>query len=64
MSTNNIKERRKELKLTQYDLASITGLSYSYISHLEKGVRINPSYSAMKKIANAFNCEISDIFEN
>lgn len=62
MSSNHIREFRTKLNLSQIELAYITGLSNSYLSHLEKGERANPSLSAMKKIANALNCEISDIF--
>ncbi len=63
MISNNIKEFRQKFNLTQKELALLTGLSDTYLSHLEKGARNNPSLSAMKKIASAFNCEISDIFE-
>lgn len=64
MQGNNIKEFRIKFNLTQQELAKLTGLCNTYLSHLENGVRTNPSYSVMKKIANAFHCEISDIFGN
>lgn len=63
MNCNNIKEYRTKLNLTQLDLAFITGLSNGYLSHLENGGKTNPSFSTMKKIANALNCSITDIFE-
>lgn len=63
MCLNNIKKIRKERKIRLEGLSQLTGLSASYLSHLENGSRSNPSYDTMKKIANAFNLDISDIFK-
>lgn len=59
---NNIKKIREEIGLGQRELAKLTGLSGGYICHLENGSRKNPSYTTMKKIANALNKDISEIF--
>jgi len=48
----NIKElrkMRKNLGISQKDLARVTGVSQSYIARLEKGT-INPTYSKIKAI--------------
>ena len=34
-----IRQRRKELKITQKDLAAAMGLTAGYIGHLERGTR-------------------------
>lgn len=59
---NNIRKIRDELGMKQYELAEKTGLSESYISHLEKGTRDNPTKEVMKKIATALHKEVKDIF--
>lgn len=57
-----LKERRKELGMTQGQLALKTGLAKGYVSDLETGRRNNPSLVTMKKIAKALKCKIGDIF--
>ncbi len=57
-----LKERRKELGMTQGQLALKTGLAKGYISDLETGRRNNPSLAVMEKIAKALKCKIGDIF--
>ncbi|MEL7655932.1 MAG: helix-turn-helix transcriptional regulator [Bacillota bacterium] len=49
----NIKRFRKEIRLTQRELACKSGLSFSMISKLESGEQLNPSFQTLKKIANA-----------
>lgn len=34
-----------------------------YLSLLERGIKANPSLITMKKIADALECEIADIFK-
>lgn len=59
---NNIKKYREEQNLSLSELAQKTGFSVGYICHLEKGTRNNPTYSAMKKIANELGRNIEEIF--
>lgn len=47
-----IRERRKELKLTQEKLAELSDLSLSYTGAVERGKKI-PSLEAFIRIANA-----------
>ncbi len=49
---NDIKKLRKVLRLTQRQLAKISGLSQSYIAKIESG-RIDPSYSRVQQIFKA-----------
>lgn len=59
---NRIKEIREEEGIKQNALAKMTGLSAGYINHLEKGIRKNPSYKAMTKIATALNRKVQEVF--
>ncbi len=45
-----IKNRRKELRMTQVELAFLTHLSQGYISQLEKGI-FNPTAPLIIKLA-------------
>lgn len=51
---NNLKTRRKKLKLTQADLASKIDVSSSFITEIENG-RKAPSFSNIEKIAQALD---------
>lgn len=51
-----IREKRKELNLTQEQLSFLTGYDRTYINRVEKGVR-NPSFTAILNI-----CSVLRIF--
>lgn len=55
------KDIRIQSKLTQEQLAKITGLSIRYISLLETGKR-NPSDKTKKILAKALRVSVVDIF--
>ena len=48
---------RKELKITQKELAERTGIKQGNISRLEKGT-YNPSLQSLKKVAKGLNKEL------
>ncbi len=50
---NRVKERRKELKITQQKLAIRSGVSYGSIRRFEASGEI--SFTSLLKIANALN---------
>ncbi len=52
---------RKQKGLTQLRLALLCETTQSYISDLEVGRR-NPSLVILKRIADALNCSLSDLF--
>ncbi|MBD6955290.1 MAG: CBS domain-containing protein [Thermoplasmata archaeon] len=54
----DIKNMRKRAGITQKELASLTGLSQSYIARLESG-DLNPTYENVKKIFSVLEEEIS-----
>lgn len=60
--SNNIRKFRKEQGYTLKDIANKAGVSFSYLCHLEKGSRKNPSRNVMEKIASALNKTIAEIF--
>lgn len=48
---------RKELNITQKELAELTGIKQGNISRLEKGT-YNPSLNSLKKVAKGLNKEL------
>ena len=58
-----IKELRTEAGLTQMELAGRASLDRTYINSVENGRR-NISITNIEKIANAFNINISALFES
>ena len=56
-----IKELREKRKLSQEDLAKVTGLSQSTISQVEREEK-DPSLSTLQKIAQGLNIHIAVLF--
>lgn len=63
---NNLKNRRKQLKLTQADLANKVNVSTSFITEIENA-RKSPSFTTIEKLASvleappwSFFCERGD----
>lgn len=52
-----IKKRRNFLRITQQDLAEITGISRRSLQYIEKG-QMNPSIEQLEKILDAIGLEI------
>lgn len=61
----NLKRRRKQLRMTQKDLAEITGYSYAYIRRIE-GPNCTKNFSVLTlyNICIALDVDISSIFED
>lgn len=57
----HIKCLRNEKKLTQEELANLSGLSRQYIGDVERGAR-NISLINLEKIAKAFGISLSQLF--
>jgi len=57
-----IKQRRKQLKITQIHLAELAGLTNKSISEIESGAR-NPTLSAIKKILDVLGCKLVPIIK-
>ncbi|ADQ41603.1 helix-turn-helix domain protein [Caldicellulosiruptor acetigenus I77R1B] len=58
-----IRELRKSKGLSQREFAKLAGLSQSYISELENGIKTNPSLSVIKKISKALKVDIKVFIE-
>lgn len=52
-----IKKRRNFLRITQQDLAEITGISRRSLQYIEKG-QMNPSIEQLEKILDAIGLEL------
>ena len=53
-----IKERRRQLKLNQLDLAEMAGISLATVKDVERGAG-NPSWSTVEKICEVLGLSIS-----
>jgi transcriptional regulator with XRE-family HTH domain len=58
-----IRRRRRELDLSQEQLAERAELHRTYISSIERG-RMNPSLENVEKLTNALGISISALFTN
>ena len=56
-----VKNRRRDLGLTQQELEDRSGVTQSMISKLEKGAAPNISVDALRKLAKAMNCALVDL---
>lgn len=61
----NLKKQRKKKKLTQKELAKITGYSYAYIRRIE-APRCSKNFSILTlyNICKAINIKIGSLFED
>jgi len=59
----NIKTMRKQSGMTLKDLSEKTGLSVGFLSQIERG-NSNLGISSLKKIADVFNVNISEFFQD
>lgn len=58
-----VRRRRRELDLSQEELAERAELHRTYISSIERG-RMNPSLENVEKLAKALDISISALFAN
>ncbi|ARD48428.1 hypothetical protein SporoP37_09825 [Sporosarcina sp. P37] len=63
MFANHIKELRKQMNLTQAELAEQVGIGRTALSKIENGAYY-PSAKTMKKISDVLNKPIGEIFFN
>jgi len=59
---NNLRERRKELKLTQAELAARLGISTSFYANIERGNRF-VSLEVLDRLSKTLNVSIGSLFE-
>ena len=58
----NLETVRKELKLSQSALSKVSGVPQQTISAIETGQLKNPGILMLRRLANALNCKVDDIF--
>lgn len=59
---NTVAERRKEVGLTQKQLANLLGLKRSSISKWENGAS-KPRAETLKKLADLLNCTVDELLK-
>jgi len=57
-----VKKIRTEKKISQEDLAELSGLHRTYISSLERGVR-NPTLTTLISLSKGLNIEINEMLK-
>ncbi len=57
-----IKAARKDMGLSQEDLADIAEIDRTYVSQLERAM-VNPSLAVLVRVANSLDVSLSDLFE-
>ena len=57
---SKIRDKRKELNMTQHQLAVKVGTTQNTIWRIEKG-KLKPSLALIKKIATELNCTIDSL---
>lgn len=61
--SENLKTIRKKRKISQKELATNSGISYSMVSKLESGEQKNPSLETLEKIATALKVTVSQLMD-
>lgn len=61
MSAQTLREARDEAKLTQDELAALSGIAQATISALERGTRPNPTIDTVNRLAKALGIAPSSL---
>jgi transcriptional regulator with XRE-family HTH domain len=61
MLAKNIKIFRKQLKLSQEQLAQKSGLTFSTLAKVESGNNTNPTLETLRKIADVFGVGLDEL---
>jgi len=59
-----LKEKREERKLSQYQLAALSGVPQQTISAIESHKRVNPGVETLYPLARALNCLVDDLYKD
>ena len=57
-----IKEMRQKMKMSRKEFAKAAGISASYLSEIERGLK-RPTVDIILKISKAFNLKISELLD-
>jgi len=58
-----IRKLREAQGMTQEELARKAKVTQGYVSHLEKGLKKNPSLPTLKKVAKALDVNVAALLE-
>ena len=59
----NIRIRREERRLSQKEVAKMTGISQAMLCQIERGTK-NPSIQISKEIADILGCSMEDLLSD
>jgi len=59
----NIRQKRKELGLSQDKLSKLAGVAYNTIVKIESGENSNPTIETLQKIAKALDVSIDTLIK-
>jgi transcriptional regulator with XRE-family HTH domain len=59
---NSFRKYRLSLGLSRENVASETGISFSYLEKIENDVRI-PGRETLMKLSKFYNCKVEDLLE-
>ncbi|MFH1780906.1 MAG: helix-turn-helix transcriptional regulator [Candidatus Nealsonbacteria bacterium] len=59
--SQNIKKKRKELKLSQDKLSKLANVAYNTVVKIESGENSNPTIETLRKIAVALQVGVDDL---
>lgn len=57
----NIKEKRKQIGLSQDKLSKLASVAYNTVVKIESGENPNPTIDTLRKIAKALNVGVDDL---
>ena len=57
-----LREMRKKREMSQEDLSKAANVSRQTIVNLESGELVNTTAATLRKLAEALDCSVSDIF--
>ena len=60
MFGERLRELREKRELSLRSLADLAGMSYTYISDMERGLRV-PSLTTIIRLAVALDCKVTDL---
>jgi XRE family transcriptional regulator, master regulator for biofilm formation len=58
-----LKQQRERQSMTQEELAKRAKVTQAYVTHLERGIRKNPSLVVLKRLAKALGVPVTELLE-
>ena len=63
MISENLKQIRKDKKISRSELARKSGITARTIENIEYGKNKNPTIDTLKKLANALNVSVTQLLD-